>query len=127
MREVEDAITSLERNKRMLEMQTDTYKQEGCNELLPSFLEAECAAYDVALSSLREQIVKRGLAELEDAEEQGLLVRLPCKVGDTIFSFRWSIKNQKYEVCTGKVKNVRYDSVDSMDIVTGKQIGRAHV
>ena len=25
------------------------------------------------------------LAEYEDAEEQGLLVRLPCKVGDTIY------------------------------------------
>ena len=26
------------------------------------------------------------LAAYEDAEEQGLLVRLPCKVGDTVFS-----------------------------------------
>lgn len=25
------------------------------------------------------------LAELEDLEEQGLLVRLPCKVGDTVY------------------------------------------
>lgn len=25
------------------------------------------------------------LAEYEDAEEQGLLVRLPCKVGDTVY------------------------------------------
>lgn len=27
------------------------------------------------------------LAELEDAEEQGLLLRLPCKVGDTVYAF----------------------------------------
>ena len=26
------------------------------------------------------------LAEYEDAEEQGLLLRLPCKVGDTVYS-----------------------------------------
>ena len=26
------------------------------------------------------------LAEYEDAEEQGLLLRLPCKVGDTVFT-----------------------------------------
>jgi len=66
MREVEDAITSLERNKRMLEMQTDTYKQEGCNELVLSFLEAECAAYDLALSALREQICQAEKAEREN-------------------------------------------------------------
>ena len=29
--------------------------------------------------------VLRRLAEYEDAEEQGLLLRLPCKVGDTIY------------------------------------------
>jgi hypothetical protein len=29
-------------------------------------------------------IIKR-LAEYEDAEEQGLLLRLPCKVGDTVY------------------------------------------
>lgn len=28
------------------------------------------------------------LAEYEDAEEQGLLVRLPCKVGDSFFAVR---------------------------------------
>ena len=58
------------------------------------------------------------LSAYRTAEEQGLLVRLPCKVGDEIFSFRWSIKNQKHEVCTGKVKNVRYDSVDSSVMVS---------
>ena len=31
-----------------------------------------------------KQIYDR-LAEYEDAEEQGLLVRLPCKVGDTVY------------------------------------------
>ena len=27
------------------------------------------------------------LAAYEDAEEQGLLIRLPCKVGDTVYAF----------------------------------------
>jgi hypothetical protein len=31
-----------------------------------------------------EEIYKK-LADYEDAEEQGLLLRLPCKVGDTIY------------------------------------------
>ena len=31
-----------------------------------------------------KRVIER-LAEYEDAEEQGLLLRLPCKVGDTIY------------------------------------------
>ena len=34
------------------------------------------------------------LADYEDAEEQGLLLRLPCKVGDTIYEV--SYENRKY-------------------------------
>ena len=37
---------------------------------------------------LIEQIAIQRLAEYEDAEEQGLLVRLPCKVGDIYFIIR---------------------------------------
>ena len=35
-------------------------------------------------SACRDVMLNR-LAEYEDAEEQGLLVRLPCKVGDTVY------------------------------------------
>ena len=38
--------------------------------------------------------VYRKLKEYEDAEEQGLLLRLPCKVGDTIYEV--SYENRKY-------------------------------
>lgn len=38
----------------------------------------------IAVSAYRQQAIDR-LAEYEDMEEQGLLVRLPCKVGDTIY------------------------------------------
>lgn len=34
------------------------------------------------------------LANYEDAEEQGLLLRLPCKVGDTIYEVTY--ENRKY-------------------------------
>ena len=46
------------------------------------------------------------------AEQEGRLVVLPCKVGDEIYSFKWSIKNNQYEVHTGKVKSVRYEAYD---------------
>ena len=41
-------------------------------------------------SFLRDDIEKaiRKLAKYEDLEEQGLLIRLPCKVGDTVYEPR---------------------------------------
>ena len=38
--------------------------------------------------------VYRKLKDYEDVEEQGLLLRLPCKVGDTIYEV--SYENRKY-------------------------------
>lgn len=40
--------------------------------------------------SINEAIKK--LADYEDAEEQGMLLRLPCKVGDTVHCIMTSIK-----------------------------------
>lgn len=40
-------------------------------------------AYEV--DRCQRYVAFRKLADYEDAEEQGLLLRLPCKVGDTIY------------------------------------------
>lgn len=40
---------------------------------------------DVCFEGEREYDVMNALAEYEDLEEQGLLVRLPCKVSDSAF------------------------------------------
>ena len=49
-----------------------------------------------------KEIVDR-LAEYEDAEEQGLIVRLPCKVGDTVYEvFKYPIPQVK-ETAVDKV------------------------
>lgn len=40
---------------------------------------------NVCFEGEREYDVMDALAEYEDLEEQGLLVRLPCKVGDTVY------------------------------------------
>lgn len=40
---------------------------------------------DVCFEGEREYDVMNALADYEDLEEQGLLVRLPCKVGDTVY------------------------------------------
>lgn len=41
------------------------------------------------------------LAAYEDAEEQGLLLRLPCKVGDTVYLIDRD-ENNKFKVYEGK-------------------------
>ena len=67
------------------------------------------------------------LSEIEEwvrAKADGRLVVLPCKVGDEIFSFKWSIKNEKYEVHTGKVKNVRCNSSDGLVMVSDGEMYR---
>ncbi len=42
------------------------------------------------------QNILHRLADYEDAEEDGLLIRLPCKVGDTLYTFNL-IKNEVLE------------------------------
>ena len=46
------------------------------------------------------------LAEYEDAEEQGLLMRLPCKVGDEVFIIGTKCRSGRYEkwINTGKFR-----------------------
>lgn len=44
------------------------------------------------------------LGEFEDAEEQGLLLRLPCKVGDTVYV----INKRDNSITKEKVRDVQY-------------------
>lgn len=45
------------------------------------------------------------LKDYEDAEEQGLLLRLPCKVGDTVYLIDRD-ENNKFKVYEGKWERV---------------------
>lgn len=58
--------------------------------------------YDGA-SILTGRVVDK-LADYEDLEEQGLLLRLPCKIGDTV----WCV----FTGCTGKHPIVMSDTFD---------------
>ena len=44
------------------------------------------------------------LADYEDAEEQGLLLRLPCKVGDIVYSITRDFISE-YTICSIEVYN----------------------
>lgn len=58
---------------------------------------------------LIEQIAIQRLAEYEDAEEQGLLVRLPCKVGDTVYCIRRNPYAKGYYVKENKVLSIEWN------------------
>lgn len=57
------------------------------------------------------------LADYEDLEEKGLLLKLPCKVGDTVWHINEKITKQgrkkviKFFVDNGEVDNIRLGSV----------------
>ena len=51
-----------------------------------------------------EKIAER-LANREQAEEQGLLLRLPCKVGDSVYRF-WYVDEKPYKVQTQVIRTL---------------------
>lgn len=66
------------------------------------------------------------LCDYEDAEEQGLLLRLPCKVGDTLW---WT--NAYGDLCSSEVNSMFIEKgIDGIVIETficniaGKEIGK---
>lgn len=69
---------------------------------------------DVCFEGEREYDVMNALAEYEDLEEQGLLVRLPCKVGTEVFcyfpgdSHYTKCQIKKIEICQSIFGNICY-------------------
>ena len=70
----------------------------------------------VAVSAYRQQAIER-LAEYEDMEEQGLLVRLPCRIGATVYRFQryFNDATLKSEI---KIKPCVVESVSTKCIIT---------
>ena len=48
--------------------------------------------------------VKQRLFDYEDAEEQGLLIRLPCKIGDTVYEVYQFCGDGAWEIDEHKIK-----------------------
>lgn len=62
----------------------------------------------------RKETAYKKLAEYEDLEEQGLLLRLPCKVGDTI----WDAFKECITEC--KVDHFAFDEDEPYMIIVAK-------
>nr|UVY39628.1 MAG: hypothetical protein [Bacteriophage sp.] len=66
----------------------------------------------------------RKLCDYEDLEEQGLLVRLPCKVGDTVYRVNSGAKqpiipmtvSEIHFLCCKNERTVRFDAIGKEDM-----------
>lgn len=66
----------------------------------------------------------RKLCEYEDMEEQGLLVRLPCKIGDTVYRVNAGAKqpiipmtvSEIHFLCYKNERAVRFDAIGKEDM-----------
>lgn len=65
---------------------------------------------DVCFEGEKEYDVMNALADYEDLEEQGLLVRLPCKVGDTVWVVTSPINVFDYDKYDGAAEYEVYES-----------------
>jgi hypothetical protein len=70
-------------------MTIDEAKILLCQMYLPQFDEEEKQALTMAIEALEE------IQTYRDAEKQGLLLKLPCKVGSTVY-----LINSRYTECT---------------------------
>ena len=69
------------------------------------------------------------LADYEDAEEQGLLLRLPCKVGDTVYSIAndgkiYPVKATREVRIVNGVLHIICESCKYVDLVSYDDIGK---
>lgn len=79
---------------------------------------------DVCFEGEREYDVMNALADYEDLEEQGLLVRLPRKVGDTVYRVNAGAKQpiipmtvlEIHFLCYKNERVVRFDTIDKEDM-----------
>jgi len=79
---------------------------------------------DVCFEGEREYDVMNALAEYEDLEEQGLLVRLPCNVGDTVYRVNVGAKqpiipmtvSEIHFLCYKNERAIRFDAIGKEDM-----------
>lgn len=60
------------------------------------------------------------LATYEDLEEQGLLVRLPCKVGDTVYKF-WYYDRSPYKIQQHVIRTLS----EICELIESKKLGKS--
>lgn len=68
----------------------------------------KCKLFDVSRKKCHERAMYEKLIAYEDLEEQGLLLKLPCKVGDVAHQIMFIPKKEKCEIVEGIVEEIAY-------------------
>lgn len=85
-------------------MERLTYRREDGS---AAFIEFEDESGNAIPSALCRYKFEEKLCAYEDAEEQGLLVRLPCKVGDTVYRI-WKVEGRESVIATHRFDTVAH-------------------
>lgn len=88
----------------------------SCGEVCKKFYKKGCSSYPI------QEVFDR-LAAYEDLEKQGKLMKLPCKVGDTLF-----VKNKNGLVAEAEVRDFSYFlTCGFCVVVTSKSFDKRHI
>lgn len=107
-------------------MERLTKTTEIGNAYFPKCFEEPCCGMGKCIDNncnLVNEVCKK-LAEYETLEEQGLLVRLPCKVGDTVYRVNAGAKqpiipmtvSEIHFLCYKNERAVRFDAIGKEDM-----------
>ena len=105
-------ITNKNELKRRIELFLDdeldySINEDFCKETMKMMREfIGHASHRLDCEESRVKSLKKKLKEYEDLEEQGLLLRLPVKVGDTVYAIRYGEEND-FVVVETKIIEIR--------------------
>lgn len=116
---LEEAIVH---TKEVADMNYNDAEKFDSNDSVENYMKANC----MKCAEEHEQLAKwlEELKSYKDLEEQGLLVRLPCKVGDTVYRVNAGAKqpiipmivSEIHFLCYKNERAVRFDAIGKEDM-----------
>ena len=108
--------------KEVADMNYNDAEKFDSNDSVENYMKANC----MKCAEEHEQLAKwlEELKSYKDLEEQGLLVRLPCKVGDTVYRVNAGAKqpiipmtvSEIHFLCYKNERAVRFDAIGKEDM-----------
>ena len=116
---LEEAIKHV---KEVADMNYNDAEKFDSNDSVENYMKANCMKCAEQHEKLAEWLEE--LKSYKEAEEQGLLVRLPCKVGDTVYRVNAGAKqpiipmtvSEIHFLCYKNERAVRFDAIGKEDM-----------
>ena len=108
--------------KEVADMNYNDAEKFDSNDSVENYMKANCMKCAEQHEKLAEWLEE--LKSYKDLEEQGLLVRLPCKIGDTVYRVNAGAKQpiipmtvlEIHFLCYKNERAVRFDTIDKEDM-----------